>query len=137
MASRSRSVWWRSRVGLVCVLLVEDDFLIREVMAESLQDAGFEVLEADDGAAAVAFLRLSPERFSILVTDFHMPGDIDGAHVASVARRGSANLPVIIATGRPDILQARWQSELGYQLLKKPYLPSQLLQLVRAAVGSS
>lgn len=106
-------------------------------MAESLQDAGFEVLEADNGAAAIGLLRLSPERFSILVTDFHMPGDIDGAQVASVARQESPNLPVVIATGRPDILQARWQSEFGYQLLKKPYLPSQLVTLVRAAVVSS
>lgn len=111
--------------------------MIREVMAESLQDAGFEVLEADHGDAAVAFLRHSPARFSILVTDFHMPGDLDGVQVAFVARQGSPDLPVIIATGRPDILQARWRSDLGYQLLKKPYLPSQLVTLVRTVIRSS
>ncbi len=118
----------------MCVLLVEDESLIREVMAESLQSAGFEVLDVADGTQAVHTLHDRPQRFSILVTDFHMPGDFNGAQVAAELRAVRPDLPVIIVTGRPEVLQASWRAELDYNLLVKPYLPSQLIGLVRSLV---
>ena len=121
----------------MCVLLVEDDLLIRELMSESLQDAGYEVLEAEDGAAAMVAIRDPPRRLCILVTDFHMPGALDGSQVAAEARKVMPDLPVVIATGRPDVLQAQWRLELGYCLLKKPYLPSQLVALVQALTSGA
>ena len=120
--------------SLVCVLLVDDEPLILETMAECLRDAGFEVVEAQDGVQAVAFLEQSPERFSILVTDFHMPGGLDGAEVASRVRKGHPCLPVVIATGRPDVMRRIWHDELGYTLLRKPYMPGDLIALVRQLV---
>ncbi len=116
----------------MCVLLVEDELMIREVMAETLQDAGFEVLEARNGDSALELLRNPPRKFTILVTDFHMPGDADGAQVAARIRSLIPAIPVIIATGRPEVLKASWREDFGYHLLKKPYLPSHLVQLVHS-----
>ena len=118
----------------MCVLLVEDEPLIREIMSESLQDAGYEVLEAASGDIAVALMREPPRTFSLLVTDFHMPGDADGSQVAARVRQLIPKIPVIIASGRPEALKASWQTELGYRLLKKPYLPSDLIRLARSLV---
>ena len=115
----------------MCVLLVEDEPTIREVMAETLQDAGFDVYEAPDGDSALALLSDTPRKFTILVTDFHMPGQADGGHVAARMRSLNPDIPVIIATGRPEVLQARWREEFGFYLLRKPYLPSHLVGLVR------
>ncbi len=119
----------------MCVLLVEDEPLIREIMAESLRDAGYEVLEAEDGVQALTWVANPPKPLSILVTDFHMPGGIDGAQVAARTREASPDIPVVIATGRPDVLRRTWRDHLGYGLLKKPYMPSDLVKLVRHLVG--
>ncbi len=119
----------------MCILLVEDEPMIREVMAETLQDAGFDVCEAPSGDSALQILSTLSRRFTILVTDFHMPGQADGAEVAARMRSLNPDIPVIIATGRPEILQASWREELGYYLLKKPYLPSHLVRLVHTLLG--
>ena len=115
----------------MCVLLVEDEPLIREIMAESLRDAGHEVIEVETGVAALQAIRTLSEPLSILVTDFHMPGDIDGAQVAAQVRTVFPALPVVIASGRPEALQSSWRRDHGYMLMKKPYRPSELVALVR------
>jgi CheY-like chemotaxis protein len=114
----------------VCVLLVEDEPLIREIMTEYLQDAGYEVVDVENGQSAVELLRAPSKLFSILVTDFHMPGDIDGSQVAQYVREAFPAIPVVIASGRPEVLKNEWRINLGYILLKKPYLPSELVKIV-------
>ena len=117
------------------VLLVEDEFLIREIMSESLRDAGYEVVDVENGQVAVELMRQPPKQFSLLVTDFHMPGDVDGSQVASKLRETHPSIPVIIVSGRPDVMKASWQTQFGYRLLKKPFLPSDLTKLVRSMIG--
>lgn len=119
----------------MCVLLVEDEPMIREVMAESLQDAGYEVMEVENGDLAVELMRQPPRVFSILVTDFHMPGKTDGSEVAARVRAVIPSIAVVIASGRPEVLQSRWQQDHGYKLLKKPYLPSHLVTIVQSMIG--
>ncbi len=114
----------------VCVLLVEDEPLIREIMSEGLQDAGFDVVEAENGEAALALIRDGADRFSALVTDFHMPGRHDGASVASCIRAHSPGIPVVIATGRPEVFQTSWRDEDGYRFLRKPYTVTELIGLL-------
>ena len=117
------------------ILLVEDERLIREIMSESLQDAGYEVVEAETGVQAVAMLNRSGNRPDMLITDFHMPGGLDGGQVAGHVRDVCPGIPVVIASGRPDAMQPAWRSDLGYTFLRKPYLPSELIQLVDALAG--
>ena len=81
-------------------LLVEDEELIRALVAEALADAGWHVTEAGSGDAAVALLE--QESFDLLVTDVHMPGRADGYEVVRQARVQSAELPVVMTTGRPE-----------------------------------
>ncbi len=119
----------------MCILLVEDDALIREIISETLQDAGYEVLEMEDGLSAVRLLDHPPRTFTVILTDFHMPGDVNGSQVAEKARAAFPGIPVIIASGRPDVLQPKWQQELGYYLLKKPYLPSDILSVIHSLAG--
>jgi CheY-like chemotaxis protein len=114
----------------MCVLLVEDEDTIRDILAESLEDAGHEVVTAPDGVTAVSLISQTPEHFSVLVTDFHMPGGLNGWHVAQHMRQHCPRIPVIITSGRPDVFDARWQEEFGMTLLRKPYLPSQLVVMI-------
>ena len=127
----------RSEGPDVCVLLVEDESLIREIMAEGLQEAGFEVRAAEDGEAAVAMIRSESATFSALVTDFHMPGRHDGAAVAGCMRKLAPGTPVVIATGRPEVFQAEWGSTFGYSFLRKPYTAADLVGLLNRIMPQS
>ncbi len=116
----------------MCVLLVEDEPLIRELMSECLRDAGYEVIDVENGAGAQEILRDSSRALTILVTDFHMPGDLDGSQVATQVQAVFPGLPVVIVSGRPEVFQSSWQHTLGYTLMKKPYRPSELIRVVRS-----
>jgi DNA-binding NtrC family response regulator len=113
------------------VLLVEDEAIIREIMAESLADAGYGVIEAATGDEAVAMIRSHVHQFGIVVTDFHMPGVATGADVAACLHLEYPGLPVVIASGRPDVFKPGWQTRLGYGLLRKPYVPRDLVAIIR------
>jgi CheY-like chemotaxis protein len=80
------------------VLLVEDELLVREVAAEDLAEAGFEVTAASDGDEALAILR-EGTGFDLLFTDIRMPGSTDGWELAREARKVMPGLRVIYATG--------------------------------------
>ena len=113
------------------VLLVEDEAIIREIMTESLVDAGYAVIEASTGDEALAMIRSHAYRFDIVVTDFHMPGTATGADVAACLHLEYPGLPVVIASGRPDVFSPGWQTRLGYGLLRKPYVARELVALIR------
>jgi len=109
------------------VLVVEDEFLVRDMIAEELREAGFAVLEAGDGAAAASIIN-SPDRIDILFTDIRLPGSLDGWEVARVARRARTALPVIYATG---YTVDRMAEVPGAIFLHKPYEPSTIVETIR------
>jgi hypothetical protein len=96
------------------VLLVEDDFLIRMITAEMLDDLGYAVSEANNAEEAMAALQAAP--VDILVVDLGLPG-VSGATVAANARKLRPGIGVIFATGSdraPEIGGAA-------TLLRKPF----------------
>ena len=110
--------------------MVEDEALILEIMAESLEEAGYDVMRAADGLQALGMINKHPGRFSALFSDYHLPGGVTGLDIARAARRRYPALPVIVATGRPDVVDAAWPAGAGFILLRKPYGPAQMLGLV-------
>jgi CheY-like chemotaxis protein len=107
--------------------MVEDESLILEIMAESLAEAGYNVVTAVDGPSALALIEARPDHFTALFSDFHLPGGLTGLDIAREMRGRYPTIPVILATGRPDVLDQRWRSDGGFVLLRKPYRPSELL----------
>ena len=119
----------------VRVLLVEDEFLIRLILAETLGDAGFAVTEAADGEEAVR--RLDEDGpYDLLVTDVQMPGRFDGVAVARHARERLPDMPVVFATGRPDRVRALGALGERDALVQKPYGPKELLGVIQRVLGS-
>jgi DNA-binding NtrC family response regulator len=117
----------------MCVLLIEDEVLIRSIMVESLQDAGFDVYDAGTAEEAQRLIDDPPMPFSVLVTDVHLSGDTTGIELADRVRQRWPSMPVIVATGRPDAISARERRERGYILLRKPYGPRELVTAIRHA----
>lgn len=79
------------------VLLVDDEFLIADMVCDALTDRGFAVVIAHDAAEAVALLAATP--IDALVTDINMGGGDDGWAVARCARDTVPEIPVVYTTG--------------------------------------
>lgn len=115
----------------VCILVVEDEDLIRLLITEELVEAGFEVCEAQTGDRAAALIEAAPAIFCLLVTDIHMPGHLDGIAVARLLRSRYPSVPIIYTTGRPDVLDSMAPQGTRDAVLPKPYAPSDLLKTVK------
>lgn len=113
------------------ILVVDDDALIREMLAEWLSEAGYRVRQAKTGLDALQMLR--GRAAGLLITDMDMPGR-DGAQTLDEARRLRPGLAVIAISGgarqgRPDwAVTAR---QLGAaKTLAKPFDRGDLLAAV-------
>jgi PAS domain S-box-containing protein len=88
-----------ARIASARLLLVDDDALVRETLLAQLEDQGFIVAGAEDGAAALALLDAGIE-VDALVTDLSMP-HMDGISLIGTARLRRPGLPAILLTGTP------------------------------------
>jgi DNA-binding response OmpR family regulator len=119
------------------VLVADDEARIVRLVAGYLKAAGFEVLEAADGEAALAAARSS--RPDCLVLDIAMPG-LDGLAVAravraDAARAGAAAVPVIFLTARADEADRVEALESGADdYVVKPFSPRELAARVKAVL---
>ena len=115
------------------LLLVEDEFLIRLSLSEVLADDGFEVVEAEDGEAALARME-ERDDFAMMLTDIQLPGCFDGHTLAEKARTRCPGLPVIFMSGRP---QGPPSPNPLDTYVNKPYLPSAVSALISRILGGS
>ena len=112
------------------ILVVEDEDLIRTILAEVLDDEGFHVVEAATGDEAAGLID-GPDGFQAVVTDIHMPGGRDGIAVGRHARSRHPLIPVIYCTGRPDAMNDAGPLGPRDVLVRKPYVPSQIVVVLR------
>jgi CheY-like chemotaxis protein len=114
------------------VLLVEDEPLVRMFGADVLEEAGFEVLEAVDGDAALAVLEARPD-INVLFTDVNMPGSLDGLDLARLVHARRPDIKLLIASGQVR-LGADDIPDAG-RFLPKPYAPDAILREIRGLVA--
>ncbi len=117
------------------VLLVEDENVIRMIIAEALLDAGFRVTQADNGERAIGLFGES-RGFDLLLTDVHMPGRVNGVERARTRRARWPDGPVGFATGRPDALPPVSAMGPRDRLVLKPCRSSALLDAVEASLAA-
>ena len=79
------------------VLVVEDDVLVRLVIAGYLRDCGYRVIEAANGAEALKVLERSEAKVGVVLTDVEMPGEVDGFALARWLRRERPEIEVLMA----------------------------------------
>jgi CheY-like chemotaxis protein len=112
-------------------LFVEDDPLVREAVSHALEEAGFEVLRAEDGEQAVALLD-GGARPAVVFSDIVMPGALNGIDLAAIVRQRYPHLPVLLATGYTE----RQPALPGVQVLAKPYPIERVVSLLARAAAS-
>jgi two-component system, OmpR family, response regulator BaeR len=121
---------------MACVLLVDDEPMLRAVLCEYLRFAGHTVVECCDGDEALGRLRETP--VDIVVSDVLMPG-MDGLALCGAMRADAslAKIPVLFVTARN--VDADMQAEMdriGDGSLFKPFEPDALLAAIRTAVSA-
>jgi CheY-like chemotaxis protein len=116
--------------GEVHVLLVEDEFLIAQWVAECLEEEGFVVHTASD--AGEALRQLNARNIDVLLTDINLPGGMDGLALARRARQILPDLPVIYASALVAALATHSQVP-GAIFLHKPYHPETVGRLIARA----
>ena len=116
--------------GGACILLVDDDRDVRAVAAAMLGEAGYEVIEAGSGGAALECLEQEGRRIELMIADILMPG-MNGVELARAARLTRPDLPVLFVTGFGGAALPADESDVG-ELLRKPFRTAELAAKVAA-----
>jgi CheY-like chemotaxis protein len=120
-----------------CVLLVDDDAIVREVLTLSLEDFGYTVLPADSGKTGLLSLA-GDQRVDILVSDLTMPV-MDGLSLIRSAQELRPNLPAVLLTGYVGdgaALAIGGAISGTFSLLRKPVSGTQLADRISALLAS-
>jgi len=106
------------------ILVADDNRGFADLVAATLEDAGYEVVTASTGLAAVACVEQNEVDLAVL--DVLMPG-ISGDAVAERLRQASPGLPVLLMTGADE----DYAAGSGLPVLRKPFPQEDLLDAVR------
>ncbi|API59974.1 response regulator [Tardibacter chloracetimidivorans] len=113
---------------MALIVVADDEFLLAEMLADLLEDAGHEVLTASQGEAALRLVR--ERRPELVITDFMMPL-MTGLELAEAIRDDPAvsDIPILLVSGAQGMI-ARERSDLFVDVLDKPYDNRVLIDLV-------
>lgn len=124
-----------SAAAALRVLMAEDEPLAAEVIEEGLVEAGFQVLAANDGQAALD-MAANGAGFDLLLTDLRMPR-LDGKELIAKLRARRPDLPVVVMTGfpPPEGAEALQAGRGPLRLLTKPIGLTPLIAALRDVAG--
>lgn len=110
------------------VLLVEDEILISELVAEVLSDSGFAVHTVEGGEEALRYIESGAD-VDVLFTDINLAGRMDGSMLAREVRAQRPELPIVYCSGRYSS-SALTPPVSRSIFMKKPYDPADLCRLL-------
>ena len=116
-----------TRLGPV-VLIVEDEFLLRLDSAETIESAGFEVIQAANADEAIAILKARPD-IHVVFTDIQMSGSMDGLKLARFVRDRWPPIKIVATSGR--IIVGDHDLPDGSVFLPKPYRGAEVVATLR------
>jgi CheY-like chemotaxis protein len=120
-------------VAAISVLVVEDEVLISNLVADVLSASGFVVHEVTTADEALRYIDSGAD-IDVLFTDINLPGDMDGAELAARARELRPEMPIVYASGRFKLSEI---SPLVSRSLfmAKPYDPADVCALLTRLTG--
>jgi len=117
------------------VLLVDDHAEVRSTTSAVLQDFGHHVVEAANGADALAALKQRECDFDVLISDYAMP-HLSGTEFLAEARKLCPEVPALIITGYVEA-EAIGDRPEGVEVLPKPFTPQKLEAAMLRMCGTS
>jgi PAS domain S-box-containing protein len=125
------------RRGDETILLVEDETVVRHLVAEILETSGYTVMQAGDGPSALELLRRHAGKLDLLVTDVVMPG-MSGPEVAQAVTSMRPGTEVLYTSGYTDsAIGHHGVLEPGIAFLQKPFSADDLTRKVRTLLDEA
>jgi two-component system, cell cycle sensor histidine kinase and response regulator CckA len=121
------------RASLGRLLVVDDEPLVRQVVARTLQDAGYDVIEAKDGKAALRCFDEVGGAIDLVVTDVIMPG-LGGRELVGELKRRKPDVAVLWVSGHPRDVGLPQSDTTDQIFLQKPVRPEDLITAVQQAL---
>ncbi|TFF17864.1 response regulator [Jiella endophytica] len=119
-----------SPASRLTILVVEDEPLLRMDVVDTLEDAGFTVLEAADADTALAMLEAGSGA-DLLLTDIHMPGSMDGLDLARRVEKRWPDMAIVVMSGHRHLEDLPPMSAF----LAKPFGPATIVDTIRATAA--
>jgi PAS domain S-box-containing protein len=117
------------------VLVIDDEPTLRLLMSDVLAEAGYAVLEAQDGPSGLRFLQ-SDARIDLLITDVGLPGGMNGRQVADAGREMRPGLKVLFVTGfAENAAISNGHLPPGMEVITKPFLVADLANKVAEIIA--
>lgn len=108
------------------VLVVDDEPIVRMLVVDALEEAGYTALEASDGPSALKVLEADIP-LALLITDVGLPGGMNGRQVADAARVARPDLKVLFVTGfAENTLVRNGHLDPGMEIITKPFAMTDL-----------
>jgi two-component system cell cycle sensor histidine kinase/response regulator CckA len=119
------------------ILLADDESFVRAFVRAILNTAGFDVLEASDGAEAIEIVQQVGGAIDLLVTDVRMPR-VDGVALAQALTDIYPDIPILFISGYSFDLEAEQQKRPAKRcgFVQKPFVAKSLLEAVRKCLNS-
>jgi len=118
------------------VLVVDDEAMVRNVTRRTLEPAGYRVLQAENGRAALELLKTAHQEVGLVILDLTMP-DLGGEETFALMHERWPALKVLLSSGYSADAGTRRMTQQGLVgFIQKPYLPAELLEAVRKAFES-
>ena len=112
------------------ILLVDDEYVIREVSKLTLESNGYNVLLAADGIEAVGLFAQNRDKIDFVITDMNMP-NMNGPTLIRTLQKMKPSLPIIGASGLTDKTKLDEVGDLNISsFLSKPYTAEKLLEVI-------
>ena len=117
------------------IMTADDSASVRQMVAFTLRQHGYEALEAVDGRDALT--KLATQKVDMLITDLNMP-NLDGIGLVKGVRAGSLNrmIPIVLLTTESqDARKAEGKAAGATGWIIKPFKPEQLLAVIKKVLG--
>ena len=111
------------------VLVVEDEFLVREIAVCELEDSGFTVVEFPTADDALAHLQSHEGETAVLFTDVQMPGRLNGLDLVDIVSRSWPQIGVLVTSGGPLVNPAKLPPRARF--VPKPWRAADIVNRVR------
>ena len=119
------------------ILFVDDDPALLEVTALLLAHQGYLVTPAIGGKEAITKIKDKPDEFDVVLTDYSMP-IINGLELAILIKKLSFNIPVILCTGKPNLIDERQIAEAGIaSIAPKPCTIQDLDSIIKKVLNTN
>jgi CheY-like chemotaxis protein len=116
---------------MLAVLVVEDEPVVRMDAAVTLEDEGFDVIEAATARAALAMLEKRNGDIDALFTDIDMPGDMNGLELAGIVYSRWPHIALVVTSG---VVRVSGSLPGGGVFLAKPYKTSASVRIIREMI---